>query len=1637
MVRSGEAFALPLILQNGAGENQDLLGRSFVLSVRLSRAGEPFLEVAGVLAGDHLSVSFIVSADDATAVYEAGLSRALQGDITEVGGTFRHSFPVTVDEGSGVAIEEPLSLPNFPVTELVAMPGAVIVIQRGAQGYGAERRLYDAGLIDEPTIAAMDARYALAGALKGFPFGAVSAVAAAEVPVSVGFIQTAYHTSPVWGGGATYRRCAVGEDILPGEITSADGARWTLRMPMVSPQMFGAAGVGDVANMAIDTHGCQMAADYYAATGIATQADNSTYIVDGYKGDRETWSAGIWAHGGIVITNGWKVYGNGATFKNGADNFRSVIRVRGGDTHFENITIDGDFPNRTEIPYDGSTNANFGVVRGCVLIYEGASSAEKRASIKNVALKNSGGYLFGIENIKAQNVSIENIYFENAGADCLDIKAYSTPDFPKAGNITGVYCGDGCGHNFSAVGEEGGRNDQAVLDIGGIFNVSNVLIEGLDSDPGSLGNTGVRFRSLIASENRLGAQGSTLTNAKVVSSKLANEGSETAKRIVGFAVNCSDVSIANVETRGCFYGALVGISGNPSNTDLYDVSIANAVFKDSTGENISDATAGVGLRVGAAARGFSGSNIHVKGGDHGLRLDGSGGAFSGLLIRDTDLAVRAASNIWRNYSISGLQLVNNVADTDGLSELSDSTGVTAKKHTIVADRQVFADFVSLANDSAWTGDNAWLGGQRYYTREDSHVAGEVGRVGFLASGAAGSGFYYDMAIKGSTILRLREDKASFLKDVSIEGGRQLWTTYQSSANDSGWSGDNAWLGGQRYYTADTSTPGEVIRVGALATGAAGSDFIYAIRHSDQIIADFRSDRMHINKPFALLSITSASVPTADAGRVMFFSDSADGLLKTKDSAGVVHTYALDSDVAALGDEIQATKLFPTSDYTPGDDATSFLQAVADAARDAGKPWSLRAGVTYTVLGEVTTYTDLDLNGGVIETTNAGQTVNLIKIEPHPDDVEAVALTIANTWTLAKGSAYIPELAGQRGWTYTIDGGDMNIRRSDGSIIRQGQTFTVVSDEGHISEPLHVAFTQPFHASTIITRQRNRPTITIENLAISVTESSGSDPRAAPVNIRRCNVVLKNISIFNNGVLQMRQGFSADNCENLVLENCSVDGLHVDQTNYAFNSNLTTGVTFINFRERGCRRGIDGNKSANYRIIGGNIPDGVGGHWLHGLYLSGEPHIGCFSGNNPGCITLAGGDVIGDAIFYLGGNGATVLRNRSDIMELSGVVDIGGLAILDNSGNQIGGRSTPEARIIDLSQKYGASYDTGRTIEWPSTVDITRLSLRLIGAQNFSIPLLLYGFDSNLMAQDVRYEGTIRVKPRLENIPPTITSGAKAGEETIRVNYTIPPKATGGGCDVEVDGIPVPRMTFSGQSTSHPGEARAKLTVRNARPGAITTTYGAVKDVALINCAPPASVDVTSSGTRVGDEDLRWFASAERPPAANIAASRIFLPDAHGPNTATVTIVPNQLYVFAMSATLDINALMMEVVTGDTGNIRSFLYSASPTRGRSYLLIEEANEVGHSTAGFKTMVLAGTRRLRGPCFVGFICSGAPIVRATSVNAQMANQIYGRTTLNTNTADSHLIAALTYGTLPVSCPPLSASNATAPAIAVRTA
>ena len=567
-VRSGEAFALPLILQNGAGENQDLLGRSFVLSFRLSRASEPFLSVAGVLADDHFSVSFVASAEDAAAIYEAGLSRALRGDITEVGGTFRHSFPVTVDEGSGVAIEEPLSLPNLPVTELVAMPGATIVVERGAQGYGAERRLYEAGLIDEPTVAAMDERYALAGApfadaaaasaseaeaqaaaaladaeraeaaaqtalsealairdngaeiilfnrattfpkpsigyevqqqaetlsqqsLIGFPVGAASGLASMAVPITVSRIATAFYTLlNIRAGGAVYRRCGMDEAALPGDLISQDGARWTLAERCPTPEMFGAIGNGDAAYMMADTYALQYGLNYSAAARVPLYGSPAIYMVDGYKGARESWEPGSTAHGGLIVPDGAVFLGAGigkTIIRNGAQNWRCVLRVRAGSTSIRHLTIDGNRTNCIPILH-GPTNADTGSVRGEGIIYEGGDTAGLTIDLHDVKVMRTGHYGIGVQNVGVKSALIDSIIFEDIGGDCIDVKWYSIPNYDKNLIISRIIS-DGCGKYFLGLpgeADNGANNaNQAVVDVGGKCIVRDIFAIGLDSDENS------------------------------------------------------------------------------------------------------------------------------------------------------------------------------------------------------------------------------------------------------------------------------------------------------------------------------------------------------------------------------------------------------------------------------------------------------------------------------------------------------------------------------------------------------------------------------------------------------------------------------------------------------------------------------------------------------------------------------------------------------------------------------------------------------------------------------------------------------------------------------------------------------------------------------------------------------------------------------------------------------------------------------------------------------------------------------------------------------------------------------------------------------------------------------------------------
>ncbi|EQB13028.1 hypothetical protein [Sphingobium lactosutens] len=116
--------------------------------------------------------------------------------------------------------------------------------------------------------------------------------------------------------------------------------------------------------------------------------------------------------------------------------------------------------------------------------------------------------------------------------------------------------------------------------------------------------------------------------------------------------------------------------------------------------------------------------------------------------------------------------------------------------------------------------------------------------------------------------------------------RKLFDYYHATANDSGWTGEDSWLGGQIYETDDASGPtGERVRIGARATGTNGSAVAASIQVDGAVILDARSDQVKCQKALVIPVLASADVPTPAANSFALFFEG--GVLKSKNSSGTV------------------------------------------------------------------------------------------------------------------------------------------------------------------------------------------------------------------------------------------------------------------------------------------------------------------------------------------------------------------------------------------------------------------------------------------------------------------------------------------------------------------------------------------------------------------------------------------------------------------------------------------------------------------------------------------------------------------------------------------------------------------------------
>lgn len=702
-----------------------------------------------------------------------------------------------------------------------------------------------------------------------FPMGSLAAAALSSLPAPVMRMQTAFHHDPLVGGAALYVRRAA-EPSHAGKFQSADGAWWEISEPRITPQMFGAIGqLGLVGNMSADTIGLQTAIDVSAATTIPVFIPAGIYAIDGYKGKQPSWAAGEWAHGGVIVRGGAVIEGAGigkTILRNMALNWRCVLRVRDGATSIRHLTVDGNRDACIPILY-GTTNATTGSIRGECIIYEGGNTTGLTIDAHDLEIKNSGHYGIGVQNVNVKRAFINSIIFENCGGDCIDVKWYSIPDYDKNLIISDIYA-DGCGYYYLGLPGEADNSannaNQAVVDVGGKCHVSNIHVSSLDSHVNSYGNCGVRLRAKVNNQNRQDARGSTVRGVHIWSVKPDNTGSNSLRRIIGVQINCSDVSVSDVVTHNCFYGLRVHDSGDsiPRNVNLNNILAVN-----SRGA----ANDGMGISVSNSCRGISGTNLKARGCNTGIDIKGRGGTYSGLYVgaNDNGLGVTDGALLYNN--ITGIHYGTTA---DGDANVSDTTALYtpaasamfARMASITSWRGAWLHHVSTANDAAWNSpDTNWIGGQIFTKGDESGAAGEQFKVGARATGVNGGSFDWAVQFTGSSAPQFRVGSTSVRYTVpqQYDGANQLFDTYNSTKNDNDWTGDNVMLGGQRYLTADTTgAAGEVVKVGARATGASGTAFGWSAQINGTLRFFIRGDEIQMGASMRYITDNTNSICSA-------------------------------------------------------------------------------------------------------------------------------------------------------------------------------------------------------------------------------------------------------------------------------------------------------------------------------------------------------------------------------------------------------------------------------------------------------------------------------------------------------------------------------------------------------------------------------------------------------------------------------------------------------------------------------------------------------------------------------------------------------------------------------------------------------
>lgn len=388
--------------------------------------------------------------------------------------------------------------------------------------------------------------------------------------------------------------------------------------------------------------------------------------------------------------------------------------------------------------------------------------------------------------------------------------------------------------------------------------------------------------------------------------------------------------------------------------------------------------------------------------------------------------------------------------------------------------------------------------------------------------------------------------------------------------------------------------------------------------------------------------------------------------------------------------------------------TTALQAMFDFCALTGQKWIIPAGDFQT--NPVTAYTGGEFTGRLLGENNPANE-HIFKVSPLPADVVTLNAAAVNALTITRGldkDAGLASYFGHCVWLRNY-GDEVPIIRTSGTV-RWLEAVVVHDPDGSFYPPYSqtktATWTDPF---TVSGATRMRDVVIIKSPKV-VVENTGAGALQSIMRCDRPNTIFDGGYAKSESTLEVLQACLTEKAAHVSYRGTRVEGLRENNTNYGWNYDATCNTDLDDCSEIYCRRGQDGHGAKHVTIHGGSLPDGIGGHWIHGLYVSGGAYI---TSDNPNTapIFAAGSDVsVEGCRIALRPEQFDVFGVRGDLFELRGMARIVDCQIeVDCTANL-----TTQRRILNMNTTAGA-HDWGRTINMPSHIQITGNLIRQLGA----------------------------------------------------------------------------------------------------------------------------------------------------------------------------------------------------------------------------------------------------------------------------------------------------------------------------------